>query len=221
MSGKGADKQTPMTSKPTTNLDTGKPIAISIELIKELRDRTGVSIMQCKKALEEAEGDISKANILLQKKGAGIAAKKADRNLGAGRVASYVHSNGNIAALVEMLCETDFVAKNDEFGALAYNIAMQVAATNPLYLKMSDIPEATRKEAEEVFAKEVEGKPEEMKAKILEGKLNSYFKDKVLLEQEYIKNPEVTVNGLIEAFIQKFGERTEIGRFSRIGVGQK
>ena len=194
---------------------------ITTEQIKELRDMTGLSIMQCKKALEEAEGDISKANILLQKKGAGIAAKKADRNLGAGRVASYVHSNGNIAALVEMLCETDFVAKNDEFGALAYNIAMQVAATNPLYLKMSDIPEATRKEAEEVFAKEVEGKPEEMKAKILEGKLNSYFKDKVLLEQEYIKNPEVTVNGLIEAFIQKFGERTEIGRFSRIGVGQK
>jgi len=196
-------------------------MAITTEQIKELRDMTGLSIMQCKKALEEAEGDISKAVILLQKKGAGIAAKKADRNLGAGRVAAYVHSTGNIATLVELLCETDFVAKNEEFGALAYNIAMQVAATNPLYLKMADIPEATRKEAEEVFAKEVEGKPAEMKAKILEGKLNSYFKDKVLLEQEYIKNPEVTVNGLIESFIQKFGERTEIGRFTRIGVGQK
>ena len=194
---------------------------ITTEQIKELRDMTGLSIMQCKKALEEAEGDISKANILLQKKGAGIAAKKADRNLGAGRVVSYVHSTGNIGALVELLCETDFVAKNEEFGALAYNIAMQIVATNPLYLRMSDIPEATKKEAEEVFAKEVEGKPEEMKAKILEGKLNAYFKDKVLLEQEYIKNPEVTVNNLIESFIQKFGERTEIGRFTRIGVGQK
>jgi elongation factor Ts len=194
---------------------------ITTEQIKELRDMTGLSIMQCKKALEEAEGDISKANILLQKKGAGIAAKKADRNLGAGRVVSYVHSTGNIGALVELLCETDFVAKNEEFGALAYNIAMQVVATNPLYLRMSDIPEITRKEAEEVFAKEVEGKPEEMKAKILEGKLNAYFKDKVLLEQEYIKNPEVTINSLIESFIQKFGERTEIGRFTRIGVGQK
>ncbi len=198
-----------------------KKMVITTEQIKELRDMTGLSIMQCKKALEEAEGDISKAAILLQKKGAGIAAKKADRNLGAGRVASYVHSTGNIGALVELLCETDFVAKNEEFGALAYNIAMQIAATNPLYLKMSDIPEATRKEAEEVFVKEVEGKPEDMKAKILEGKLNSYFKDKVLLEQEYIKNPEVTINGLIESFIQKFGERTEIGRFTRIGVGQK
>jgi len=194
---------------------------ITTEQIKELRDMTGLSIMQCKKALEEAEGDISKANILLQKKGAGIAAKKADRNLGAGRVVSYVHSTGNIGALVELLCETDFVAKNEEFGALAYNIAMQIVATNPLYLRMSDIPEGTKKEAEEVFAKEVEGKPEEMKAKILEGKLNAYFKDKVLLEQEYIKNPEVTINSLIESFIQKFGERTEIGRFTRIGVGQK
>jgi elongation factor Ts len=196
-------------------------MAITTEQIKELRDNTGLSIMQCKKALEEAGGDISKATILLQKKGAGIAAKKADRNLGAGRVSAYVHSTGNIAALVELLCETDFVAKNEEFGALAYNIAMQVAATNPLYLKMSDIPEDKKKEAEEVFAKEVEGKPAEMKAKILEGKLNAYFKDMVLLEQAYIKNPEVTVNGLIESFIQKFGERTEVGRFTRIGVGQK
>ncbi len=194
---------------------------ITTETIKELRDNTGLSIMQCKKALEEANGDISKATILLQKKGAGIAAKKADRNLGAGRVVSYVHSTGNIASLVELLCETDFVAKNEEFGALAYNIAMQVAATNPIYLKMADIPEAIRKEAEEVFAKEVEGKPAEIKAKIMEGKLNAYFKEKVLLEQEYIKDPEVTVQGLIESFIQKFGERTEIGRFTRIGVGQK
>lgn len=194
---------------------------ITTETIKELRDMTGLSIMQCKKALEEAEGDISKANILLQKKGAGIAAKKADRNLGAGKVVSYVHSTGNIGALVELLCETDFVAKNEEFGVLAYNIAMQVAATNPAYLKMSDIPAEVKKEAEEVFAKEVEGKPADMKAKILEGKLNSYFKDKVLLDQEYIKNPEVTINGLIESFIQKFGERTEVGRFVRFGVGQK
>ncbi len=196
-------------------------MAITTEQIKELRDMTGLSIMQCKKALEEALGDIGKAVILLQKKGAGIAAKKADRSLGAGRVAAYVHSNGNIGALVELVCETDFVSNNAEFGVLAYNIAMQVAATNPLYLKMSDIPEDVRKQAEEVFAKEVAGKPEDMKAKILEGKLNAYFKEKVLLDQEYIKNPEITVTGLIEAFIQKFGERTEIGRFTRIGVGQK
>lgn len=196
-------------------------MVITTEQIKELRDTTGLSIMQCKKALEETAGDMGKAIILLQKKGAGIAAKKADRNLGAGKVAAYVHSTGNIASLVELLCETDFVAKNEEFGTLAYNIAMQIAATNPQYLKMADIPAEARAQAEEVFAKEVEGKPADMKAKILEGKINAYFKDKVLLEQEYIKNPEVTINGLIESFIQKFGERTEIGRFTRIGVGQK
>lgn len=194
---------------------------ITTEQIKELRDMTGLSIMQCKKALEEAGGDIDKAAIILQKKGAGIAAKKADRSLGAGRVASYVHSNGNIGSIIELLCETDFVAKNQEFGDLAYNIAMHITATNPTYLKMSDIPEDVKKKAEEVFAKEVEGKPEDMKAKILEGKLNSYFKEKVLMEQEYIKNPEITITGLLEAFIQKFGERTEIGRFSRIGVSEK
>lgn len=194
---------------------------ITTEQIKELRDLTGLSIMQCKKALEESAGDIAKAVIVLQKKGAGIAAKKADRNLGAGRVSSYIHSNHNIGAIVELLCETDFVSNNDDFGTLAYNIAMHIAATNPTYLSMSDIPADVKKQAEEVFIKEVEGKPEEIKAKILEGKLNAYFKEKVLLEQNYIKDPEITIKGLIEAFIQKFGERTEIGRFTRIGVGQK
>jgi elongation factor Ts len=194
---------------------------ITTEVIKELRDATGLSIMQCKKALEEANGDLSKATILLQKKGAGIAARKADRNLNAGRVVAYVHSVGTIATLVELLCETDFVAKNEEFNVLAHNIAMQVAATNPTYLKRSDIPAATLKEAEEVFSKEVEGKPADIKAKILEGKINDYFRERILLEQPYIKNPEITVMGLIEAFIQKFGERTEVGRFVRFGVGQK
>lgn len=194
---------------------------ITTELIKELRDTTGLSIMQCKKALEETAGDMGKAIVLLQKKGAGIAAKKADRSLGAGTVAAYIHSNGNIGSLVELVCETDFVSNNAEYKTLAYNIAMHVAATNPLYLRMTDIPANVRTQAEEVFVKEVEGKPADMKAKILEGKLNAYFKDKVLLDQPYIKNPEVTINGLIESFIQKFGERIEIGRFTRIGVGQK
>lgn len=194
---------------------------ITTEQIKELRDTTGLSIMQCKKALEEANGDMSKAVIILQKKGVGIASKKADRSLGAGRVAAYVHSNGNIASMVELLCETDFVSNNEEFQTLAYNIAMHVAATNPLYLSTADISESAKADATAVFIKEVEGKPEDMKAKILEGKLSAYFKDQVLLEQAYIKNPEITVQGLIEGFIQKFGERTEIGRFVRYGVGQK
>ncbi|MEI6528189.1 MAG: elongation factor Ts [bacterium] len=196
-------------------------MAISTETIKELRDATGLSIMQCKKALEEANGDMQKATIILQKKGASVAAKKADRTLGAGKVASYAHSTGNVASLVELMCETDFVAKNEEFQKLAYDIAMQVAATNPAFLKMEDIAEDTKNQAKEVFEKELAGKPEEMKAKIMEGKINSYFKDKVLLEQEYIKNPELTVRGLIEGYVQKFGERIEVGRFVRIGIGEK
>ncbi len=194
---------------------------ITTELIKELRDTTGLSIMQCKKALEETGGDISKAVILLQKKGAGIAAKKADRVLAAGNVATYVHSNGTMGTILELLCETDFVSNNQEFKDLAKSLAMHITATNPTYVKMSDIPADKIKEAEEVFAKEVEGKPADMKAKILEGKINAYFKEKVLLEQAYIKNPDLTINQLIEGFIQKFGERTEIGRFTRLGVGEK
>ena len=194
---------------------------ITTEQVKELRDTTGLSIMQCKKALEEAGGDMAKAIIILQKSGSSIAAKKADRTFNAGAVTSYIHSNGNIGVLVELLCETDFVAKNEEFKALAYNLAMHIAAANPTYGKLSDIPDNTRADAEAVFAKEVEGKPADMKAKILEGKIAAYFKDKVLLEQAYIKNPEITVRALIDSFVQKFGERTEVGRFSRFAIGEK
>ncbi len=194
---------------------------ITTEQVKELRNSTGLSIMQCKKALEEADGDMAKAVILLQKKGAGISAKKADRVFGAGAVAAYIHTSGTIGTLLELKCETDFVAKNEEFKALAYNLAMHVAAANPIYLKMSDVPEADKKQAEEAFLKEVADKPADMQAKILENKVNAYFKERVLTEQNYIKNPEQTIQALIEAFVQKFGERTEIGRFTRFGIGEK
>ncbi len=194
---------------------------ISTDLVKELRNSTGLSIMQCKKALEEADGDMAKAIVLLQKKGAGISAKKADRTFGAGTVAAYIHTSGTIGSILELKCETDFVAKNEEFKSLAYSLAMHVAAANPVYLKMSDVPEGDKKTAEEAFMKEVEDKPVDMKAKILENKVNAYFKERVLLEQNYIKNPEQTIQALIEAFVQKFGERTEIGRFTRIGIGEK
>lgn len=188
---------------------------ITTEQVKELRDKTGVSIMQCKKALEDASGDFEKALILLKKKGAEIAEKKGDRALGAGAIGSYIHSSGNIGAMVELWCETDFVAKNEDFKMLARDIAMQIAATNPKFLKMEDITPEERVKAEEVFAKEVEGKPENMKAQILEGKLNAYFKDMVLLEQPFIKNGDLTVAQMISNAIQKFGEKTEIGKFAR------
>lgn len=194
---------------------------VTTDLIKELRDATGVSVMQCKKALEESGGDKEKAIIILKKKGAEAAAKKGDRTLAAGVIQSYVHSTGTVGSMVEIACETDFVSKNEEFKQLAYDIAMHIAASRPEFLKKEDISEEDRKLAESAFAGEVEGKPEDMKAKILEGKLASYFSERVLLDQPFIKNPEITVGGLIESAIQKFGEKTEIVRFVRYGVLEK
>jgi elongation factor Ts len=188
--------------------------------VKELRDKTGVSIMQCKKALEEAGGNMEKAVIILQRKGSDIAQKKADRELKAGAIQSYIHATGNVGAIVELSCETDFVAKNESFTALAYDVAMHVAASDPQFLKMEDITEEAKKQAMEVFEKEIRGKPEEMKAKIMEGKLKSYFGEKVLLDQKFIKNPELTIHDLINSATQKFGERIEIRRFVRFSTSQ-
>lgn len=194
---------------------------ITTEQIKELRDSTGISVMQCKKALEEAGGDMEKALIILRKKGGDIAAKKADRTLGAGIVAAYIHGNASVGSMVELSCETDFVAKNEEFKVLAYDIAMHVAALNPLYVKIEDVAAEDTVKAKEVFAKEVEGKPLAIQEKIMQGKLASYFGEKTLLEQPFIKNPEVTIKGLIESGVQKFGEKIEVARFSRFSVFEK
>jgi elongation factor Ts len=194
---------------------------VTTDLIKELRDATGVSVMQCKKALEEAGGDKDKALVILKKKGAEAAAKKGDRTLGAGIIQSYVHSNGSVGTIIELACETDFVSKNAEFKQLAYDIAMHIAASKPEFLKREDINEEARKTAESVFAAEVEGKPAEMKAKILEGKLSAYFADRVLMEQPFIKNPDLTIAALISQAVQKFGEKTEIVRFARYAVLEK
>lgn len=188
---------------------------ITTEQIKELRDKTGVSIMQCKKALEDAGGDFEQALVLLKKKGAEIAEKKGDRDLGAGVVQAYIHTSGEIGAMVELWCETDFVAKNEEFKALAYDIAMQVAATKPEFKSMDDVNEDSKAKAKEVFEKELEGKPENLKAQILEGKINAYFKEMVLLEQPFIKDDSVTVATKISNAIQKFGEKVVIGKFAR------
>jgi len=191
---------------------------ITTAQVKELREKTGLSIMQCHKALEETGGDMEKAMVILQKKSGDIAHKKSDRTLASGTIASYIHAAGKVGAIVELSCETDFVAKNEEFQAIARDIAMQVAATNPQFLTLGDVDETARKTASEVFAGEVEGKPEELKAKILEGKLNSYFGEKTLTEQEFIKNPEIKIKDLVSGAVQKFGERTEIRRFVRFST---
>ena len=191
---------------------------ITTEQIKTLRDGTGISVMQCKKALEEAKGDMEKALVILRKKGADIATKKSDRTLGAGVIKAYIHSNGAVGAMIELSCETDFVAKNEEFTALAYDIAMHVVASNPSYLRAADITESAKTKAREVFAKEIVGKPAALAEKIMEGKLQAYFGEATLLDQPFIKNPDLTIQGLIEAAIQKFGEKIEVTRFARFSV---
>lgn len=190
---------------------------ITTETLKMLRDKTGVSVMQCKKALEEANGDIDQAEVILRKRSGAAADKKADRELGAGAVATYVHG-GEIGAMVLLSCETDFVARNEEFPALAREIAMQVAATNPTYLSETEISEEARNAAMAVFKEEVKDKPADMQEKILEGKMKSYFKDQVLLEQTFIKDDTKTVRDLITEASQKFGERVEVTKFARFSA---
>ena len=190
----------------------------STELIKQLRDETGVSIMQCKKALEEANDDIETAKVALRKISAQVAAKKSDRELGSGTIQAYLHAGNSIMGAVVLACETDFVAKNEEFGALAYDIAMHVAATAPEFISRDDVTEESTAAARELFEKEAEDKPEEMREKIVEGKMNSFLKEKVLLEQPFIKTPDKTIQNLLDEATQKFGERIEISKMSRLCV---
>lgn len=192
-------------------------MAITTDTIKQLRDLTNVSVMQCKKALEEAGGDVDKAVVILKKHSAASAEKKADRSLSAGAIGSYVHE-GAIGAMALLSSETDFVAKNPDFVALAREVAMQVAATNPSYVSADEIPEDAKHAAREVFEKEVADKPADMQEKIIEGKLTSYFRDQVLLDQPSIRDESKTVRDLLNEATQKFGERVEVTRFTRLST---
>ena len=193
---------------------------ISMELVKELREKTGISIMQCKKALEDAKGDMSKAMVYLQKKGAETAAKKSERILKSSRIVSYVHGIGTVGVLVELCSESDFVSKHEDFQKLAYDIAMQIAATNPTYIKKEDVSAEEKAKVSDAFIDEVKGKPEAMKEKILAGKLDAFFKEKILIEQDFIKDPSITINTLIQNAIQKFGEKIDIARFVRYSTAK-
>ncbi len=186
--------------------------------IKELRDQTGISVMQCKKALEEAGGDMEKALIILKKKRSEAAEKKSDRELGAGTIGAYVHNTNEVAAFVHLASETDFVAKNAEFVALARDIAMHVAALAPKYISRDEVSPESIEKAKEVFAGEIVGKTPEMQEKILEGKLNAYFKDQILLEQDFIKNPDTTIGELVSGAVQKFGENVTVVSMNRMSV---
>lgn len=192
-------------------------MAVSSDLVK-LREETGVSIMQCKKALEEAGGDVEKAKVILRKVSAAIASKKADRTLGAGVAAAYTHAGGAVVGAVVLACETDFVSKNEDFQRLAYDIAMHVAAMNPQFRSRDDVKDDDLKAARSVFEKEVENVPEAARPKALEGKVNSFLSEKVLLEQPFVKDGTTTVGGLLNSAVQKFGEKVEIVRFERLSV---
>ena len=179
---------------------------ITTDMVKKLRDRTGVSVMQCKAALEEAEGDEKKALLILSKKSGALAAKKSDRTLGAGAVSTYTHANNEIGSMVVLRSETDFVSKNADFVTLARELALQVAASNPEYVKREDVPEEKVAAVRDLFKKDIAGKPENIKETVLQGKVDAYFKNIVLMEQAYIKDPDTTVKDLIDSAIQKFPE---------------
>ncbi len=197
-------------------------MTVSAGMVKELREKTGAGMMDCKKALTECDGDISKAVDFLRKKGLATAAKRAGRAMAEGIVQTYVHLGGKIGVMVEINCETDFVAKNEDFIKLAKNIAMHIAAANPVGLTPEDVPaEIIEKEKEIYRAQAVEmGKPEKMIDKIAEGKLNKFFKESCLLNQLYVRDPGITIADLMNEIIGKMGENIVIKRFERFQIGE-
>lgn len=197
-------------------------MAVKMEDIKKLRAMTGAGMMDVKNTLVETDGDIEKAAILLRERGIAKADKKADRAATEGYVGSYIHHNGKIATLVELNCETDFVARTEGFQELAKNLAIHVAMANPKYVKRDDVPEAEVNAEKEVLlnqAKE-EGKPAEIAAKIVEGRINKFFSEICLMEQAYVKDDKKTIEDLVKEGIATMGENMHVGKFSRISIGE-
>jgi len=194
---------------------------VTSNMIKELRDKTQAGMVDCKKALVENDGDMDKAVEYLRKKGLASADKKMGREVTEGIVASYIHSNSKIGVLVELKCATDFVARNEEFVALAKEIAMQIAAANPLYVKPEDVPADVVEKEKEIYREQMKnsGKPENVVEKIVEGKLTKFYSEVCLLEQEFIKDSAVKIQDLIKQKIAVFGENIEVGKFSRFQIG--
>ncbi len=195
---------------------------ISLDLIKQLRERTAAGFMDCKKALEEAQGDIEKAIDILRKKGLAIAAKRAAKETLEGVVSAYIHSNKKIGVLVEVDCETDFVARTDEFQEFAHNLAMQIAATNPVAISREQVPPEVIEREKKIYEEQLKeaGKPENIIPKIIEGKLEKFYKENVLLEQPFIKNPDLTIQDLLNELMAKTGEKIVIKRFCRFQIGE-
>ena len=197
-------------------------MSVPASLVKELRERTGAGMMDCKKALAETGGDIDKATDYLREKGLAAAAKKAGRVAAEGLVESYIHGGGRIGVLVEVNCETDFVAKTDEFKSFVKDIAMQIAAAKPEFIKKEDVPEKVVEHEKAVLRAQAlnEGKPEKIVDKMVEGRIEKYYKEVCLLEQPFIKDPDLTVKQLLMDKISKIGENISIRRFARYELGE-
>jgi len=197
-------------------------LKITPSLVKELREATGAGVLDCKKALETSGGDIEKAKAYLREKGLAAAAKKADREVKEGLIEAYVHTGGRVGALIELGCETDFVARTEDFKQLAHDLAMQVVASKPLYLTPDDIPPKVLEEEKNVYrtqAREL-GKPEHVVERIVEGKLQKYFENVCLMRQPFIRDDELTVQDVITQMIAKVGENIVVRRFARFELGE-
>ncbi len=196
---------------------------ITPQMVKELREKTGAGIMDCKKALAQCDGDMEKAVEALRKKGLATAAKKASRATNEGLIHAYIHMGGKIGVLIEVNCETDFVARTDEFRELVHNLAMQVAASSPLYVSKEDVPQEVVEKEGRLYREQAleQGKPEKVVDRIVEGKLNKFYQDVCLLEQPYIREPEKTVSQLITEYIAKLGENIRVKRFTRYQLGEE
>jgi elongation factor Ts len=196
-------------------------MSVSAQLVKELRDRTGAGMMDCKKALQETGGDIESAIDILRSRGAAKAAKRGVKSANEGAIGTYLHHNGKIAVLVELNCETDFVANTDDFRGLARDLAMHVASASPVAVSADEIPPAEVEREKGVYLEQVkaEGKPENIRDKIVEGKLKKWYKDVALLEQSFVRDPDKTVQQIVTEVSAKTGEKIEVARFVRFQVG--
>ncbi|MBW1989441.1 MAG: translation elongation factor Ts [Deltaproteobacteria bacterium] len=195
---------------------------ITAQMVKELRESTGAGMMDCKKALAESGGDVEKAVEYLRKKGLSTAKKRAGRATSEGMIHSYIHMGGKLGALVEVNCETDFVAKNEVFKEFVHDVAMQIAATNPLAVRPEDVPAEILDKERKIYMGQVKemGKPENVASKIVEGKLQAFLKENCLLPQPFVKNPKISVQDLLNETVAKTGENIQIKRFVRFMVGE-
>jgi elongation factor Ts len=193
--------------------------SISAQAVAELREKTGAGLLDCKKALSEANGNLEEAVTILRKKGAASAAKKAERATKEGVIESYIHVGGKVGVLIEVNCETDFVARNDDFRVFVKDLCLQIAAASPLYVSRDQVPEADLAKERDIAAAQLQGKPPAAVQKIVEGKLEKFFSTVCLVDQPFVKNPEKTIKDMLTQQIATIGENIQIRRFVRFQIG--